>query len=54
MSIDRQPKDVYITDSAGNVITDDVGNRFLAARDHRWELLIGGERVPLAQWTEGL
>ena len=54
MRIDRQTKNLYLTDDVGNVITDDVGNGFATGREHRWDLVIGGERVPLRRWTEGL
>jgi hypothetical protein len=39
MRVDRQTENLYITDSVGNVITDNIGNRFLAGREHRWDLV---------------
>ena len=54
MRIDRQTKNLYLTDDFGTVITGDFGNGFVTGREHRWDLVIGGERVPLRRWTEGL
>ncbi len=54
MRIDRRAENRYLTDDFGTVITDDSGNVFVTGREHRWDLVIGGARVPLRRWTEWL
>ena len=54
MRVDHQAKDINLTDDFGIVFRDDVGNGFLVGREYRWDLVVGGERIPLLRWTEGL
>ena len=51
--IDRQDKNLYLTDGLGNVITDGLGNGITTTgREHRLELVIGAERVLLWRWFQ--
>jgi hypothetical protein len=52
LRIDRQVRDQYLTDDRGITLTDDLGHGLTDWREHRWDLVIGTARVPLAKWKE--